>query len=146
MRARRLPLLLASILIALSAANLFRLLHAQPSATPAPAPIVELRGAPPSPRDLPNDCAIVASEAASRLAATGAWTRVIFVEYGDPRLGRLCGHALVVWQPPATHTLCIYDASGTLDLETHARDDADAVGREWAKDEKVFFLAAHYLK
>ena len=80
----------------------------------------------PTPRDLPNDCAIVASEAASRLAATGAWTRIMRITL-ITRDGHVAGHAITVWIPPTATHVWFYDqyllgGGGSLDLDISERD------------------------
>lgn len=68
---------------------------------------VPTKAAGPTPLDLPNDCGIVATEAASRLAATGAWTRIVQIKL--IRDGRLTAHTIVVWRPPTTSHVWAYD-------------------------------------
>jgi hypothetical protein len=141
-RATRSPLYLALILFAVYSAHSL-LPKGQKSEDRGQRSEVRIKS--PSPRDLPNDCAIVATEAAARLAATGVWTQVIFLKYFEPQTKRIYGHALVVWQPPTAHIVCIYDATGTYDLATEKHDPAE-IGKLWAVNEHVFLLDAHFLK
>lgn len=100
---------------------------------------------PPTPADLPADCAIIASEAASRLSASGAWVRIIFITFIDPRDGKVYGHALCVWQPPTTNSICIYDRNGTLDLDV-ASHEVWPVAIAYARAIHVTLLQAHFLR
>jgi hypothetical protein len=77
----------------------------------------------PSPLDLRNDCGIVATEAAARLSATGAWTRIVTVKY--TRDGESIAHSLVVWNPPTTSHVWAYDQwllNGSLDTGVVLKD------------------------
>jgi hypothetical protein len=77
----------------------------------------------PTPLDLPNDCGIVASEAASRLMATGAWTRIVQLKFSEH--GQLLVHAIVVWRPPTTSHVWAYDEyllKGSLDTGVVLRE------------------------
>jgi len=99
----------------------------------------------PSPQDLPNDCVIVATEAASRLAATGVWTRVLICRFFSPLTGKIFTHALVVWQPPTARFVCIYDWNGTFELET-TQHDCKSVADAFGKCAHLVILEAHYLR
>lgn len=110
------------------------------------SPKSEMRFIPgPSGRDLPNDCAIIASEAASRLAATGAWTRIIVIKFSNPRTKVAFSHALAVWQPPTSHVVCTYERFGMLELRT-TRHEPERIGKEWAHIEGVTLIEAHFVQ
>ncbi len=93
---------------------------------------------------LPKDCAIVATVAASRLAPTGVWTRIIFVTFLNPADGKKYCHALTVWQPATSKIVCIYDANGTFDLATESHEPA-AIAAAYAQLARVLILEAHFI-
>jgi hypothetical protein len=104
----------------------------------------------PSPIDLPNDCGIVATEAASRLLATGVWTRIVALKFICD--GQVLEHALVVWLPPTTSHVWAYDEfllNGSLDtgviLKNEERD-LPAVVAAIADSSHRQLLAAEYCK
>lgn len=74
---------------------------------------------------LPNDCAIVATEAAARLRNTGAWHRLLVFGYVNLVTGEIRGHALAVWQPIKDSRVFAYDSTGSFELETSSRELKD---------------------
>lgn len=122
---------------------------------PFPAsPETELRFVPrgPSPRDLPDACAIVASEAASRLAATGAWTRIIHLglKFGgiNASAARTGGHAVTVWVPPTCSHIFVYDEfliGGAIELNTTSRDCKTICAALQRKLNGVTIIESHFV-
>jgi hypothetical protein len=104
----------------------------------------------PNPLDLPNDCGIVATEAASRLSATGSWTRIVQIRL--VRDGKTTGHSIVVWQPPTARHIWAYDEfllDGSFDTGVVLRDpqkDLPAVMKSIAEVSHRELLAAWYCK
>lgn len=95
--------------------------------------------------DLPNDCLIVASEAASRLAATGAWTRIVLIRFYNPRTKLTFSHALAVWQPPTAKAICVYDWHGTIELGTELHD-YNNIAADFCKRANLRLIEAHFLQ
>ena len=98
-----------------------------------------------APEILPNRCAIVATEAAARLAKTGAWTRILFIHFIEPGTGELLGHAVVVWQPPTSTQNCVYDEAGTHDLNTSIREPGP-IAAQLSKRLRKRIVAAKFLR
>lgn len=68
---------------------------------------------------LPNDCAIVASEAAGRLRRAGVYARVLQIIFFDHNT--VSRHAIVVWRIPGSDAIAAYDMylmNGTEELKT----------------------------
>ena len=107
----------------LFALNIDAAKRAWPETAAARSPIV-LQVPVGEPNRLPNDCAILATEANARLAEADVWTRIIFVFFIDPADGRKYGHALTVWQPAGAKQICVYDEHGTVRLTTDSHDPA----------------------
>jgi len=75
--------------------------------------------------DLPNDCAILATEANARLATSAAWSQVLFIQVFDFKKLRTFGHALAVWQIHKDGAIIVYDGTGAADLKTHSHQAND---------------------
>lgn len=96
---------------------------------------------------LDNDCAIVASEAAARLSATGAWTKILCIEY-DTILQKRFKHDVVVWLPSTATNLQAFDQfffHGSVELGI-SRKDADVLGRFICQRQNVKFIGAHFVQ
>jgi hypothetical protein len=78
-----------------------------------------------NPYDLPNDCAIVATEAYARLNDSAAWCHILRFDIIFP--DHVSGHAVCVWQIELGGKVCVYDRNGTMALETSSRDPRDIV-------------------
>lgn len=74
---------------------------------------------------LPNDCAIVATEAEARLLYTAAWSRVALLRFFWTGTWERAGHVVIVWQVTEGGEVMAYDADGTLALETRSQDIND---------------------
>lgn len=102
-----------------------------------------------APAQLPNDCALVATEAAARLVKTGVWVQVMHVTFLEGPSGP-AGHAICVWQLPTSNKIEMYDqyfvaphgASTELDTESH---DATEIGKAIGKRFSVVIFEAHFL-
>ena len=80
------------------------------------------------PRDLPNDCGIVAAEAYSRLKATSLWVRIISVKgmlFTEKEEIKVIYHVMTVYQYDAESHVMIYDEGGTAELPTNSRQMKD---------------------
>jgi hypothetical protein len=77
--------------------------------------------------DLPNDCAIIATEANARLKTSAVWSQVLTIKYFDSENLCIRRHAMTVWQVHKGGTILIYDAGGTLDLQMHSQKANDIV-------------------
>lgn len=74
---------------------------------------------------LPNDCAIVATEAEARLLYTAAWSRVALLRFFWTGTWERGGHVVIVWQVTEGGEVMAYDENGTLALETRSQDIND---------------------
>jgi hypothetical protein len=115
-----------------------------------PLPREESNGFVPSisSRDLPNDCAIIATEAAARLMRAGVWVKILNIAYVDLETRSIVRHDLTVWQPPAAKQINVYDLSilkGTAELETESHD-AKQISAALAKRNDVAIADAYFLK
>jgi hypothetical protein len=75
--------------------------------------------------ELRNGCAIIATEAFTRLRATGVWTRMLYLYYKDEKTGESQGHMVTVWQPTPSGPTLVYDQyfwNATQELPTDSRD------------------------
>lgn len=75
--------------------------------------------------DLPNDCAIVATEASARLGTSAAWSQVLLVKFIDVKTMRVSSHVMIAWQIHKDGAILIYDSDGTLPLDTHSQSAFD---------------------
>ena len=97
-----------------------------------------------NPMDLPNDCAIVATEAHSRLRDSAVWDRIIFFKAIDLATLRGFGHAITVWQIEKGGPIYVYDAAGTIQLKTHSRKLADIITELQDRIPSVLFIEAFF--
>jgi hypothetical protein len=73
------------------------------------------------PRDPnPNDCLIIATEAFNRLQKTSNWARIAGLRFIAE--GKIARHAVVFFQPTPDSKIWMYDASGSIDLDTQSHD------------------------
>ena len=136
------------LLAALVCSSAFTLGRSWQRNRPAADVWTEIRQPAPSPRDLPNDCEIVASEAASRIAATGAWVRIMHLTIRT-REGLVAGHAVTVYQPPTCRNLAFYDqyiisGGGTVNLGIESRD-AKVIAEAITRTTGPPVLEAHFI-
>ena len=76
---------------------------------------------------LPNDCAIIATEANARLSTSAAWTRVLFIKFFNTEKLTISAHVMTVWQIHKGGSVLVYDDDGTICLVTHSQKAADIV-------------------
>lgn len=76
---------------------------------------------------LPNDCAILATEAEHRLAQTGRWTAMLRVRFK----GGGC-HIAVLWEA-IDGRVCVYDRDGTFTLPRNTERTLEALNAAVAK-------------
>lgn len=79
---------------------------------------------------LPNDCAITASEAFSRIQATGMWVRYMYTVHSEP--GGSKEHMVVVWQPYYQAPIFVYDlfySQGTAVITGCSREESEIIRR-----------------
>jgi hypothetical protein len=77
--------------------------------------------------DLPNDCALIATQAFSRVEENSAWSRVLMFAYLNLETGLTGGHAVMVWQINDKSAVLMYDRSGTIELPTHSHELLDVI-------------------
>ena len=75
--------------------------------------------------ELPNDCAITATEAYARLGTSAVWSQILFVRFIDIETFRVFGHTFAVWQIHKDGAILIYDESGAIPLDTHSHEPND---------------------
>jgi hypothetical protein len=68
----------------------------------------------------PNDCLIVATEAFNRLQKTAHWVKIAGLRIIVA--GKIVRHAVVFFQPTPDSKIWMYDASGSIDLDTQSQD------------------------
>ncbi len=101
---------------------------------------------------LPNDCAIVATEAYHRVAPAAKWARLLHLD-----LSATEGHMVCVWQLTPHDPILLYDkfylGSQTLELQTAQHDAkviaaafADALNRANWRHGQVKFTGAHFVE
>ena len=97
--------------------------------------------------DLPNDCAVIATEANARVEHNAAWSRVVFLHFVDLQAHELHGHAVTVWQIHEKSHVLLYDASGTIELQTSSRNLSDIVAalNKELRQGGVVVLEAHFI-
>lgn len=74
-------------------------------------------------RQLPNECAIIATEAYERLRVTGVWVRLVHMELLID--GVTSGHMVVAWQPSPNSPMMFYDDNlfrGTMTIPVSDRN------------------------
>jgi hypothetical protein len=80
---------------------------------------------------VPNDCAIVATEAYHRVAPAASWARLLHIDYQDG------AHMICAWQLRANDPVLVYDifflSGATLELPT-ARRDAEVIAKLFADE------------
>jgi hypothetical protein len=96
--------------------------------------------------DLPNDCAIVATEANARLATSAIWSQVLLVRFIDIKNVQINGHALVVWQIHKDGSILVYDESGTVDLDTRSQNPNDIAAALNKRNPLQPIYAAHFIQ
>lgn len=102
-------------------------------------------------RPLQNDCAITATEAFSRLRATGVWTRICVVTLLLP--SGPSGHAITVWEPYQGSQTFVYDIflfNSTMIVSDCGRDEnklVDALNRTPdLVDKHITILSARFVQ
>lgn len=107
-----------------------------------------------NPRDLDNDCGIIAAEAYSRLSDTGCWTRVIFfravVGPCSPHVAKrptlqIVAHAITAFQYNEGSNILLFDRGGTCELQTKSHELKDIIPALEKFMGDIVVLEAHFL-
>lgn len=98
-------------------------------------------------RELRNSCAIVATEAFTRLRATGVWTRLLYIGFTDEN-GVAGGHMICVWQVSEGSPVLAYDQywwDATAQLPIVTPDLKTVVSTIQKELPKIKITRFHYL-
>jgi hypothetical protein len=89
------------------------------NSTPAPQ-YAQPRREPVTAGRTPEDCAIIAAQAFSKLKPVTAWCQIIDLQFTNETGGH--GHAIVAYKYQTQGNVMLYDADGTLEIQTSATD------------------------
>lgn len=95
---------------------------------------------------LPNDCALTATEALSRLKDTTPWSREIFLTFFYTHSFRIGGHAMTLWQVYEGGEILAYDEDGTYSLHTSSHEIKDIIAALNKADSGWLIFSARFVE
>lgn len=104
---------------------------------------------PANPRDLPNDCAIVAAEAYSRLKESANWSRILAIHgLAFPENGCMkpVHHVMTAFQYTEESNIMLFDINGSFEIPTTSHKLSDIIAAVTiASEGHLVITAAHFL-